>query len=253
MSRRYLLPAALVAMLATLSIATATTASACKKCATHNTSTQAAAKEAPHNVAPEGFTALFNGKDLKGWHIKSGEATYDVKDGIITGTTVKGSPNTFLCSDNEYGDFELTFDVLLHDNQLNSGCQVRSQLIGNKEKFGGRLSGPQCEIEASSGQAGYIYGEALSTGWLSPEPKSKDKAVNSHAHFKNGQWNKFRIVAKGNNIKTFINGEPIADLKIVDDIQEKYSQGVIGLQVHSVGGDPKWSVSWRNIYIKELK
>ena len=42
-------------------------------------------------------------------------------------------------------------------------------------------------------------------------------------------------------------------MTVTDDIQEQFAKGVIGLQVHSVKGDPKWSVSWRNIYIKELK
>ena len=249
MLRHLTIPAVLVAVLALFSIHT-TTASACKKCAKHNTSTEA--KETPHNVAPEGWTALFNGKDIDGWVVKSGYCTYEVKDGMITGTTAKGSGNTFLTTPKEYGDFELKFDVLLHDNGLNSGVQIRSKAKGDLNKYGGRITGPQAEIEASPGQSGFIYGEATGKGWLSPEPKSKDKKVNSHDHFKNGQWNSYHIIAKGNNIKTFINGHAIADLTLPDDIAEQFSRGVIGLQVHSVRGDPNWKVSWRNIYIKEL-
>jgi len=252
MPKRLITSAALFALLAVLSLATATDAIACKKCAKHNTAAEA--KEAPkHNVAPEGFTALFNGKDIDGWVKKSGFCEYTVKDGIITGHTAKGSGNTFLTTAKEYGDFELKFDVLLHDNGLNSGVQIRSKVVKDADnEWGGRLGGPQCEIEAGPGQSGYIYGEATGKGWLSPEPKSKDKKVNSHEHFMNGEWNSYHIIAKGNNIKTFINGHPVADLTVTDDIQEKFAKGVIGLQVHSVKGDPKWSVSWRNIYIKEL-
>ena len=252
MAKRLITLTALFAILALLSLHTATDASACDKCAKHNASNKTQAKEAPHNVAPEGFTALFNGKDIDGWIVKSGKCTYEVKDGIITGTTVKGSPNTFLTTSKEYGDFELKFDVLLHDKGLNSGCQIRSQIVKD-DKWGGRLGGPQCEIEAGPGQSGYIYGEATGKGWLSPEPKSKDKAVNSHQYFVNGEWNQYHIIAKGNNIKTFINGHAVADLDLPGDIAEKFSKGVLGLQVHAVGGDPKWRVSWRNIYIKELK
>ena len=214
---------------------------ACDKCAKHN-----AAKTAPINTAPEGWTALFNGKDIDGWVKKSGKATYEVKDGIITGTTVKGSPNTFLCTPKEYGDFELKFEVLLHDNQLNSGVQLRSKVV-KEDKFGGRIGGPQCEIEKGPGQSGLIYGEA-SGGWQSAKEKTKAQ----HKQFKNGEWNQYHIICKGNNIKTFINGEAVEDLTLKDAYHEKFKQGVIGLQVHSVGGDPKWKVSWRNIYIKEL-
>lgn len=250
MLQRLTLTAALVAVLALLSIHTATDANACKKCAAHNTSTEA--KPGPHNTAPEGWTALFNGKDIDGWVKKSGFCEYTVADGMITGHTAKGSGNTFLCTPSEFGDFELKFDVLLHDGGLNSGVQIRSQVV-KENKWGGRLGGPQVEIEKGPGQSGYIYGEATGKGWLSPEPKSKDKAVNSHQHFVNGEWNSYHIIAKGNNIKTFINGHAVADLTVTDDIQEKFAKGVIGLQVHSVKGDPKWKVSWRNIYIKELK
>ncbi|MCG8400481.1 MAG: DUF1080 domain-containing protein, partial [Firmicutes bacterium] len=159
----------------------------------------------------------------------------------------------FLCTPNEYGDFELKFDVLLHDNGLNSGVQIRSKVVkDHNNKWGGRIGGPQVEIEKDPGQSGFIYGEATGKGWLSPEPKSKDKKVNSHDHFKNGEWNTYHIIAKGNNIKTFINGHAVADLTLPDDIADQFSKGVIGLQVHSVRGDPNWKVSWRNIYIKEL-
>ena len=114
------------------------------------------------------WVELFNGKDLTGWTQRNGTATYEVKDGAIVGTTADGSPNSFLCSDKEYGDFELTFDVKVHD-RLNSGCQIRSKTHKTPT---GRVNGPQVEIEASGkngAEAGYIYGEALSTGWLTPK------------------------------------------------------------------------------------
>ncbi len=205
--------------------------------------------EEPNNTAPEGWTALFNGKDIDGWEIKSGKATYKVEDGAIVGTTEKGSPNTFLCTPNTYGDFELKFQVLLHDNGLNSGCQIRSKLTGDLEKFGGRLAGPQVEIEATGNkgsESGLIYGEA-SGGWQSPNPNQR-----SHKHFKNQQWNQYHIIAKGRRIQTFINGEQIEDLELKEDYYERFKEGVIGLQVHGVGNRGPFRVRWRNIYIKEL-
>lgn len=242
MLTRLMTAAAVIAVLAMLSIQTIEPAQADH----HKKGEKAGAKEAPHNVAPDGFTALFNGKDIEGWEIKSGIATYVVEDGMITGTTVKGSPNSFLCTPKEYGDFELHFDVMLHDNQLNSGVQLRSKIVKD-DKWGGRLGGPQCEIEKGPGQSGLIYGEA-SGGWQS----AKEKTKKGHEQFKNGQWNHYRIICKGNNIKTYINGEQVEDLDLNAKYHERFTQGVLGLQVHSVGGDPKWRVSWRNIYIKEL-
>lgn len=246
MAKRFLITTALVALLATLSIATATTANACKKCAKHNTSTEGAAKEAPHNVAPEGFTALFNGKDIDGWVVKSGFCPYEVKDGVITGTTAKGSGNTFLTTPKEYGDFELKFETLLHDGGLNSGVQIRSQVV-KEGKHGGRIGGPQVEI-ASNGNSGFIYGEASTRKWMTENVKELN-----HKHFKVGEWNTYHVIAKGNTITTTINGHEIATTVLPDDFQEKFAKGVIGLQVHSVKGDPNWKVSWRNIYIKEIK
>ena len=204
--------------------------------------------------ADDQWTSLFDGKSLDGWSVKSGYATYKVEDGgVIAGTTADGSPNSFLTSDKQYGDFELMFEVKVDDG-LNSGVQIRS-LLKNADKansYGGRLYGPQVEIESGPGQAGYIYGEATGRGWLSPEPQSKDKAVNQHDHFKNGQWNQYRVVAKGANIKVWINGEMIADLSD-EEIYKTHPKGMIGLQVHGIGKKSgPFEVRWRNLKIKPL-
>ena len=51
------------------------------------------------------WISLFNGKDLKGWKQLNGEAKYEVKDGMIVGTTVLNTPNSFLCTEKNYSDF----------------------------------------------------------------------------------------------------------------------------------------------------
>ena len=205
-----------------------------------------------------GWISLFNGKDLTGWTQLNGTATYAIeKGGIIAGKTTEGSPNSFLCSDKTYGDFELEFEVKVDDG-LNSGVQIRSRTKETDKGEGkndkeGRVYGPQVEIESGPGQAGYIYGEATEFKWLSAAPKSKDKNVSDHEHFKNGEWNKFRVVAKGNNIKTWINGTAVADLTH-DGIYALNPDGFIGLQVHGIPKDKgPFEVRWRNIRIKELK
>lgn len=191
------------------------------------------------------WTNLFNGKDLTGFTQKNGTATYVVKDGTILGTTSKGSPNSFLCTDKLYGDFELTFEVKVHNN-LNSGVMIRSQTKGGTNE--GRVNGPQVEIEASGAkgaESGYIYGEACG-GWMTPE-----ELLIPHKHFKDGQWNKYRILAKGPRIQVWINGVQISDL--VDEAKYKaYPKGFIGLQVHGVGKRGPFDVAWKSLKIREL-
>src|SRR5262245_13818755 len=70
------------------------------------------------------WLSLFDGKSLDGWERKGGTAEYTVEDGMIVGTTVARSPNTFLCK-GPFSDFVLEFDVLC-DKALNSGVQIRS-------------------------------------------------------------------------------------------------------------------------------
>jgi len=200
-------------------------------------------------AADEGWTSLFDGKTLEGWIQKNGTATYRVEDGTIVGKTTKGSPNSFLCSEKDYGDFELEFDVKV-DNRLNSGVQIRSKTkeASGDEKFG-RVYGPQVEIEAggrNGAEAGYVYGEATGRGWLTPPERLKP-----HKHFKDGEWNQFRVVAEGPRIQTFINGVPIEDL-VDEAIFETHPGGFIGLQVHGIGAqEGPYEVAWRNIRIRE--
>ncbi|MGA1205332.1 MAG: 3-keto-disaccharide hydrolase [Opitutales bacterium] len=203
----------------------------------------------------DGWRPLFNGKDLGEFVVEDGSATFEVVDGVITGHTAVPSPNTFLATRKTYGDFELVFEVKV-DDKLNSGVQIRSRSRGAGEASGklkeGRFFGPQVEIEAGPGQAGFIYGEATGRGWLSPEPQSKVPTINSHDHFRNGEWNHYRIVAKGPRIQTYINGRLIADLGD-EAIYSTHPSGHIGLQVHSIKPDlHPMSVSWRNLYIREL-
>lgn len=147
------------------------------------------------------FVDLFNGKNLEGWTQRNGTATYRVEGDSIVGKTSEGSPNSFLCTDKLYGDFELKFEVKV-DPALNSGVQIRSKSEGDKPE--GRVNGPQVEISLDK-MAGYIYGESAG-GWMTPDADRKP-----HDYFMDGEWNAYRVVAKGNRIQTWINDHQIAD------------------------------------------
>ena len=192
------------------------------------------------------YTSIFDGKTLKGWTQLNGTATYRVEEGIIIGKTKEGSPNSFLCSDKLYDNFDLKFDVKV-DNGLNSGVQVRSQ---TKDGPKGRVNGPQIEIESSGkngAESGYIYGEAAG-GWMTP----KEKLI-PHKHFKDEQWNTYRVLAQGPRIQVWINDQQISDLTHEEKFKS-HPKGFIGLQVHSIRKDSgPFEVRWRNLEIIELK
>ncbi|MEZ6136078.1 MAG: family 16 glycoside hydrolase [Pirellulaceae bacterium] len=137
------------------------------------------------DIASDQFVSIFNGKDLGGWSQKNGLATYEVADGAVVGHTAKNSPNSFLCSEKDYADFELTFEVKV-DEGLNSGVQIRSRSLAEKDN--GRVHGPQVEIETGPAEAGYVYGEATGRGWLSPNQPATDA-------MKNDGWNRFVVRA----------------------------------------------------------
>ncbi|MFZ4506585.1 MAG: family 16 glycoside hydrolase [Fimbriimonas sp.] len=193
---------------------------------------------------------LFDGKSLAGWTQLNGTATYRAENGTIIGKTQLGSPNSFLCSERKFADFELEFETLV-DDRLNSGVQIRSLTQGTDPR--GRVWGPQVEVESAPGQAGFVYGEATPFGWLSTEPELKDARINQTQVFRNREWNHYRVIAHGPRIRTWLNGVPIADLTHAE-VYKTHPSGFIGLQVHSIGANEgPYEVAWRNIRIREIR
>jgi len=208
----------------------------------------------------EKWIRLFDGETLNGWSVHSGSARYSVEDGAIVGQAVPKSPNSFLCTEREFGDFILEFEVFLEDPELNSGVQFRSHLAEQELIFwfrnqqgeyqsqtipADRVYGYQVEIASEEGGAsGGVYDEARRAmmPWWPEKGSAESKA------FKNDQWNSYRIECRGDSIKTLINGVVITDFR--DALSLK---GIIGLQVHDVGNDPTpYQVRWRNIRIQIL-
>jgi hypothetical protein len=190
--------------------------------------------------AQDKWTSLFNGKNLNGWQQLGGKALYEVKDGMITGTTVNGEPNSFLASKEIYGDFILELEFK-QDAEMNSGIQFRSE--SKPEYQNGRVHGYQMEIDPSPrAWTGGIYDEGRRE-WLYPleyNPQAKPA-------YKKTDWNKVRIECIGNTIRTWVNG--VAASHLVDDMTPK---GFIALQVHSIEKpeDAGKKISWRSIRIQ---
>ncbi len=183
---------------------------------------------------------LFNGKDLTGWTQRGGVAKYTVEDGVIVGTTVPKTPNSFLCTEKNYGDFALEVEFKV-DPAMNSGVQIRSNSLPDYKD--GQVHGYQVEIDPSRrGWSGGIYDEGR-RGWLNDLRQNRE----ARYAFKQNDWNTYRVEAIGDRIRTWINGVPAADLK--DDMT---AEGFIALQVHGVGNrEEAMQVRWRNVKIQE--
>jgi hypothetical protein len=192
----------------------------------------------------DGFVSLFDGKSFNGWKKITGTADYKIENGMIVGTTVLSSPNTFLVTEKEYGDFILELEVKISDTTANSGIQLRSHFdaAGNNGK--GKVYGYQYELDPSSRRwtAG-LYDEAR-RDWL--YPLSLNPAAQKA--FRLGVFNKIHVECIGHEIKTWINDVPAA--YVVDTFDSK---GFIALQVHSIGDNAKLvgeKIYWKNIRIK---
>ena len=191
----------------------------------------------------EGFVPLFDGESISEFVQRGGKAEYRVEDGAIVGKAVPKTPNSFLCTPRDYGDFEFRCRFKV-DPRLNSGIMFRAQ--SREDYKDGRVHGYQAEIDPSPrAYTGGIYDEAR-RGWLNDLSENKP----AREAFREEDWNDYRIRAVGNHIRTWINGVPAAEL--VDDTDRT---GFIGLQVHSIKGDapePPMEVRWTDLRIKEL-
>lgn len=210
---------------------------------------------------------LFNGKDFTGWTQRGGKATYTIEGNEIVGTSVTNTPNTFLCTDKTYGDFILEYEFKV-DPRLNSGVQIRSLAYDQATEFvwegkpikipAKRVHGYQIEIDPDLNRkrmwSGGIYDEAR-RGWLFPRGGEQSAEAKKFSEqglriFKPNDWNKIRVEARGDSIKTWLNGTPCADLK--DSVT---ARGFIALQVHGIAQDADKNgtqVRWRNLKLTDL-
>src|SRR5690554_4705206 len=183
------------------------------------------------------------GDDLEGWTQVAGAAEFTLEDGVIIGTAVANTPNTFLITDQEYEDFILELEIKVEHESSNSGVMVRGQYDPDGRDGQGRVYGYQVELDPleRAWSAG-IYDEAR-RGWLYPLTLNPE----ARSAYKANEFNKYRIEATGNEIKTWLNGQEVAYL--VDDMDSK---GMIGLQVHSIRNpeDAGHKTYFRNVRIQ---
>lgn len=191
--------------------------------------------------AQSGWSSLFDGKTLNGWRRATGSAKFSVEKGMIVGTSVPDSKNSFLIMDAEYDDFVLELDVRIDDTAGNSGIQVRSHFNPDGNNGRGQVYGYQYEIDPSSRSwSGGIYDEGR-RDWLYPV------SLNGPANIPLpvGVFNHVRIECIGNEMRTWLNGNPVAYL--VDGMDRK---GFIGLQVHAVS---KPELAGKKVYFKNIR
>jgi hypothetical protein len=175
--------------------------------------------------------SIFNGKDLTGWKIYGTEKWY-VDKGELVCESGPDKQYGYFATEKEYKDFELTLEFKQESNG-NSGVFFHSQIEGTT------VSGWQAEVAPLNSHSGGIY-ESYGRGWLIKPTAEKEKAL------KEGEWNKMKIVVKGNTVTTWLNGEEMITLT---DEKIGSRTGKIALQIHDGGGV---KVRWKNIFITEF-
>ena len=183
------------------------------------------------NISFAQSISLFNGIDLSGWNIHGTEKWY-VENGDLVCESGPDNEYGYLSTEKYYNDFTLTLEFK-QDSNGNSGVFFRSTLEGTK------ISGWQVEVAPPGDNTGGIY-ESYGRGWLIKPDLIKDE------NLKYGEWNLIKIMVKGNNVKTWLNGTEMVNF---EDEKIGEGKGSIALQIHS-GGDLK--IRWRNIKLEEL-
>jgi type 1 glutamine amidotransferase len=202
------------------------------------------------------FVPIFDGTSLEGWEGKP--KFWRVEDGAIVGETTAENPtkgNTFLIwRAGEVDDFELELEYRLRNH--NSGIQYRSKDLGQFV-----VAGYQADIHEGQ-YTGIVYEEKgrgilcqrgervviAADGTKTPGEPIADPAKLQEA-IRKGEWNTYRIVAKGPKLQHMINGQLMSE--IVDEQEGKRAaQGVLALQLHA---GPPMKVEFKNIRLKRTK
>ena len=188
-------------------------------------------------AAPEnGWVALFNGKDLSGWK-KNGDEKWIVEKGTILCESTANKYG-YLITDKTYRDFNLRLKFK-GEAAGNSGLFLHARITGIDPEHGPDIEGMQVEVDPGVGKhTGGLY-ESGGRGWVAM-PKAEGEAA-----LKAGEWNDLEVSVRGNHIVVRLNGVQVTDY---NEVSPKFTNGVIGLQIHTGGGV---KMRWKDIYIKE--
>ena len=194
---------------------------------------------APFTEAQRQAVKLFDGKTLKGW--EGNLALFRVEQGAIVGGTMKAplARNEFLCTQTEYGDFEMRLKVKLvgDPTKANAGIQFRSQRIPNDSEVIGY------QADMGQGYWGALYDESRRKKVLAaPTPDVLAKAL------KRDDWNDYVIRAEGKHIRLSLNGVQTVDYT---EPEEAIAQrGRICVQIHAGPASEAW---YKDLSLQTLK
>lgn len=170
---------------------------------------------------PEGFVALFNGKDLTGWEQVNG-SKFVAEKGVIK----HGQGMGWLCSKEQYGDFILKFEIRWLKDRQDSGIFLRSGTEG--KNWPDQKYEVQCE---NSERVVHIFGTDCHRNPAKAQALLKPT----------GEWNTMEIVCKGKHCEVKLNGEVAST---ADDLEPR--TGYLGIQ----GENGELEI--RNMYLKRL-
>jgi hypothetical protein len=177
--------------------------------------------------APDGWVSLFNGKDLTGWKTPDPNPFWKVADGVLVGENNPEKKGSMLYTTASYGDFELEAEARWQ-GEIDSGFMLRKPEL-------------QLQIGVSRSLKKDMTG-SFYVGKYPEEAQAKDAAK----LLKPGDWNKFKLQAKGNTFTVWINDQPASQFT-----DAKYAgPGPIGLQIH---GGLAMKVEFRNLRIRPLQ
>jgi hypothetical protein len=183
-----------------------------------------------------GWVSLFNGADLSGWK-NNGEEKWIAERGIILSESTANKYG-YLTTEKTYRDFDLRLKFK-PAAAGNSGVFFHSHITGIDPQHGPDIEGMQVEVDPSVGNhTGGLY-ESGGRGWVMMPTAEGEKAL------KPGEWNDLEASVHGNHVVTRLNGVKISDFT---DAAPKFTDGVIGLQIHTGGGV---KMLWKDIYINE--
>ena len=175
---------------------------------------------------------LFNGEDLTGWDLYGTDLWY-VENGELICESGPDNTYGYLATRDYYDDFDLTLEFKQEANG-NSGVFFRSFV-----QQPAIVNGWQVEVAPKGHDTAGIY-ESYGRGWLVQIPDEQEEIL------KEGEWNTLRILAEGDRVQTWLNGEPMVD---ITDEKVGAGRGRIALQIHDGGGI---KVRWRNLHLKTL-